>query len=817
MKHDHSKGLDKEAIIRSQGLADTVAFYGEGDPIPTSRDLSAKDDTSGFTAVVQLLIRSWPYILPQILGRWWVPGVGTETRMAELIGGRGYSFVYMPPLVTLLAVIPPYFGIVPNNLEYPFNLFYGLVAIAVLCTWPLPNLSGRVQLISLVVLLVSTILANMVTVVLIEGSTSSIYMGLITAACLVGWFVQLNISSNGLKYRVRIGTHLVYYYGLSLIMGMGFMLLGLMMAEIVNQSLLQNEALMPGLAALIGYPEMSSGVNDALTEAQRMELRWAPIKVEFALFLLLWPLEIALLYYIVWIFQRINHGLRLALVDRWHRLSLRHHADHRVGDSIWRIQTDSETVTYVLKVLGEFVTMTVTIVTALMLITILSPLLGLIVTFVMVPTMILARWAMPRFRTRSLVERMANADLTSRLQESFRSIKLSKAYQAGPRSQKQFEQDSMIAFNAEYRHARLGFRVGVIVDTYSELFIFAGVFLMALWVNRGEPTFATELIALAGLSFVVWNLSAFRWASERFEGAVGSLGEVIRMWGWAQDVAMGLKRVFDILDMEPEVSDREDATPFQGFKREIRFEDVAFAYSADRPVLDGIDLTAVPGTMTAIVGPTGAGKSTLMNLLLRLFDPDRGAIYIDGHDLREFTIDSLRKNIAITLQENVLFGMSIRENVRYAVPDAGDERINQALRIACLEESVAMLPEGLDTMLGDRGGRLSTGQRQRLSLARAIVRDAPILVLDEPTAALDADTEHRVLANLREWTRDPAAQSRTIFLITHRISTIRRADTIVYLDAGCVAERGDHETLMRIENGRYRAFVQAESGKSVDV
>ena len=280
---------------------------------------------------------------------------------------------------------------------------------------------------------------------------------------------------------------------------------------------------------------------------------------------------------------------------------------------------------------------------------------------------------------------------------------------------------------------------------------------------------------------------------------------------------MGLKRVFDILDMEPEVSDREDATPFQGFKREIRFEDVAFAYSADRPVLDGIDLTAVPGTMTAIVGPTGAGKSTLMNLLLRLFDPDRGAIYIDGHDLREFTIDSLRKNIAITLQENVLFGMSIRENVRYAVPDAGDERINQALRIACLEGSVAMLPEGLDTMLGDRGGRLSTGQRQRLSLARAIVRDAPILVLDEPTAALDAGTEHRVLANLREWTRDPAAQSRTIFLITHRISTIRRADTIVYLDAGCVAERGDHETLMRIENGRYRAFVQAESGKSVDV
>ncbi len=161
--------------------------------------------------------------------------------------------------------------------------------------------------------------------------------------------------------------------------------------------------------------------------------------------------------------------------------------------------------------------------------------------------------------------------------------------------------------------------------------------------------------------------------------------------------------------------------------------------------------------------------------------------------------------------------MTIRENIRYAVPDADDERVNEAIRVSCLDASIAALPEGLDTMLGDRGGRLSTGQRQRLSIARAIVRDTPILVLDEPTAALDADTEHRVLANLGEWVRDPAADSRTIFLITHRISTIRRADNIVYLEAGRVAESGDHETLMGIENGRYRAFVEAESGARVDV
>ena len=801
--------MDRETIARSQGLADTVPFYGEGEPIPAHRDLAAKDDESGFLAVVYLLVRSWPYIVPQILGRWWVPGSGTEDRMAELIGGRGYSFVFMPPLVTLLAVIGPYYGLVPTSLEFPFDVLYALVAVIVLCTWPLPHLSGRVQLVSLIVLLLSVVLANLVAVVLIEGWTHSIYVGLITIACLSGWFIQLGIGSDGVRYRVRIGTHLIYYYSLDLIKGMGYLLVGLLTVEIINQSVLQNEALMPGLSALIGYPEMSNEVADTLTQAQRMELRWAPIKVEFAIFLLLWPLDLALLYYVMWIFQRINHDLRLALVDRWHRLSLRHHADHRVGDSIWRIQSDSESVTDVLKVIGEVGVMIVNIVSTLALISILSPLLGLFAAFVVIPTLLVARWAMPRFRTRSLVQRMANADLTSRIQEAFRTIKLNKAYQAGTRSQRLFEDDSTITVNAEYRYTRLEVRVRVIKEVYSSVFIFLGVFSMALWANEGRSIFAPELIALASLTFVVWNLSAYEWTRERYTQTIESTGELMQIWGWAQHVAMGLKRVFDILDMEPEVTDRKDAITFGGFEREIRFDDLAFAYSTDRPILDGVNLTAVPGTITAIVGPTGAGKSTLMNLLLRLFDPDRGAITIDGHDLREFSVDSLRQNIAIALQENVLFGMSIRDNIRYAVPDVSEDEIAEALRISCLDESVASLPEGLDTMLGDRGGRLSTGQRQRLSIARAIVRNTPILVLDEPTAALDAETEHRVLKNLSEWA---ANDRRAIFLITHRISTIRRADNIVYLESGRVAENGNHEDLMQIEHGRYSAFVHAESG-----
>ena len=286
---------------------------------------------------------------------------------------------------------------------------------------------------------------------------------------------------------------------------------------------------------------------------------------------------------------------------------------------------------------------------------------------------------------------------------------------------------------------------------------------------------------------------------------------LLRNWLTAQDMAMGLRRVFDILDLEPDVTDRPNARPFTRFAREIRYEDVRFAYEPNRPVLDGVSFTAKPGTITAIIGPSGSGKSTLTALLLRLFDPDAGAIRIDGVDLRDYRVDSLRHNIAVALQENVLFAMSVRDNIRYAAPEADDARVREAVRVACMDDYVDGLPHGLDTMLSDRGGKLSTGQRQRLSIARAVVRDAPILSLDEPTAALDAQTEVRVMANLAAWARPAGADGRAIFLVTHRISTIRRADHILYLDAGRIVEQGRHEALLRIPNGRYRAFVEAES------
>ena len=341
-----------------------------------------------------------------------------------------------------------------------------------------------------------------------------------------------------------------------------------------------------------------------------------------------------------------------------------------------------------------------------------------------------------------------------------------------------------------------------------------GEYSIALWAFNQEETFAQQLIALAGLSFVLWNLAAYTWTRGELEGTGMSIRWSMFQWLTAQDIAMGLKRVFDILDMEPDVTDKPNAVKFENLESEISFQDVRFFYEPSRPVLDGVSYTAQGRSITAIVGPTGSGKSTLMGLLLRLYDPNGGSIRIDGVDLRDYEVASVRSNIAVALQENVLFGMSVLDNIRFVAPQATDAEIAEAIRIACMDDFVDDLPEGLNTVLGDRGGDISTGQRQRLSIARALVRDTSIVILDEPTAALDAATEHEVLSNLTQWSRggaDASGKNRAVFLITHRISTIRQVDNIIYLDEGRIMESGSHDELMAIENGRYRRFVEAES------
>ena len=775
-------------------------------PVPTERYQHLTHDTSGFLDVLKLLLRSWPYIRPQVLGRWWVPGKGVENRVADLVSGQGYQFGYAPFLVAAVAVLGPLLDWVPADFGWPMNLLYTPVLTLVVCMYLMAWHGGRAQVVGVVGTLVSGIGVALAATFFIDGWPSTLYGVAVIVSAITGWMVQFRTRAGRLECRVRAGAHLVYFYAINFLERGVNLALGVLLADLLNQNLLQAEPVAPALANLVGMPEWAQGPMEALTGDQRRELVWIYVALALGSHLVRLPLRIINPYYNMWIMQRINQDLRVALVERWHQLSLNYHSGHRTGDSIFRIYQDSAMVT---AVIGHVIGMTLAVGSyffCVALVTVMAPWLGFFAAIV-VPVALLWSWfAMPRMRTRTLIYRAATSDVTSTIQETFGAIRLIKAFGTAGRAQRRLEGDSVIAFNAAFRVRQLIAVVTIVMYTFATIFVAGGSSLMAWWANQEDPAWAVELIGLLGVSFVAWNLASFSWARDQLHESSGDVRKLLRDWMTAQDMAMGLRRVFDILDIEPDVQDAPDAVPFTAFQRQIRFANVGFAYEQERPVLDDVSFAAAPGNITAIIGPTGAGKSTLMALLLRLFDPSRGAITIDGRDLRAYQLRSLRANVAIALQENVLFALSVRENIRYVAPNASEEQVREAVRVAGMEDYVAGLPNGLDTMLSDRGGKLSSGQRQRLSIARAVVRDTPILVLDEPTAALDAATEHQVMRNLAEW-----GAGRAIFLITHRISTIRRADNILYLDRGRIVESGNHETLMRRDGGRYRAFVEAES------
>jgi subfamily B ATP-binding cassette protein MsbA len=282
------------------------------------------------------------------------------------------------------------------------------------------------------------------------------------------------------------------------------------------------------------------------------------------------------------------------------------------------------------------------------------------------------------------------------------------------------------------------------------------------------------------------------------------LRRIARVSRRASKVAVSVERIADVLAEQPSVADGLQEAP--RLRGEIRVEGVSFSYVRGLPVLRGIDLAVSPGETVALVGPTGAGKTTVLGLLPRLHDPDEGAVLVDGIDVRELTLRSLRDQIAVVPQDGMLFGGTIRDNLAYGRPDASEDELLAAARTALVDEFVQQLPDGYDTIIGERGVTLSGGQRQRLAIARALLKDAPIVLLDEPTTGLDASSEALVLTALERLLRD-----RSAVVIAHRLATVRRADAIVVLEAGEVVERGTHEELFD-RNGAYARLFEQQFG-----
>jgi ABC-type multidrug transport system fused ATPase/permease subunit len=481
--------------------------------------------------------------------------------------------------------------------------------------------------------------------------------------------------------------------------------------------------------------------------------------------------------------QRLVYDLSRDLFEKLQRLSLSFHTRHSVGDLLQRMSGDVfvvhmaisqvtlPVITSILSLAGMFVIMWR-----------LDPLLALVASSV-VPLLALAlaffRRPMDAATTRQF---QRQGTLMALVEQALSAIKVIQGFSREPYMQRKLEEQA-VGLGEAYRDSTRVSGVykeltGLITGVASAL-----VLCLGGWrVLAGTITMGDLLVFLGYLSSLYAPVIAL----------ASSVGSAVAV------VARG-RRVFEILESRDEVPERPGALCLARVRGDVVFERVSFGYAAPcdspaqtrRPVLREVSFRARPGQITAIVGATGAGKTTLVSLLSRFYDPWEGCLLVDGHDVRDVTLRSLRENISLVLQEPHLFRMSVADNIALGRPDASRAAIEEAARSAHAHEFIERLPEGYDTIISEKGSTLSGGERQRIAIARAIIKDAPILILDEPTSALDARTEAKIFEALTRLMRD-----RTTFIISHRLSTIRRADQILALEDGHVVERGTHESLL---------------------
>ena len=424
-----------------------------------------------------------------------------------------------------------------------------------------------------------------------------------------------------------------------------------------------------------------------------------------------------------------------------------------------------------------------------------EPLLSAVVLVIGPPLGYTVNYLMRRLRAVSREAVEINAHLIGAMQETVQGITIVKAFTMEDQLRQRLDTMITWAENRANKIARVSERTAPIAE------LLAGIAVSGAIAYAGIRTIEEGQLPGSIIAFITALMLAYDPARRLARVQVGLERSLVNA-----------RMIYEILDMEALQREDAGAVPLVVDKGEIRFERVRFSYGSELPVLDGVDLVAEAGKTTAIVGTSGAGKTTLVSLVQRFYEPSSGRILIDGQDISTVTKSSLRKAMAFVSQQPYLFEGSIRDNIRYGRADATDAEIEAAAKLAWAEEFIVTQPQGYDTPVGENGITLSGGQRQRLSIARAIVRNAPILLLDEATSALDNESESRVQAALNQ-----VMTGRTTIVIAHRLSTVIKADRIVVMEAGRIAEQGTHAELMAIERGLYRRFYELQAPRVLEL
>ncbi len=480
--------------------------------------------------------------------------------------------------------------------------------------------------------------------------------------------------------------------------------------------------------------------------------------------------------------------IRGILYDHFQKLSMSYYHDKQTGQLMSRVVNDTNTFeNLIAHAIPDLITNIITLVGVLIILVFINPLLALLVC-IPIPFIALLSIVLRKIRKYFKVGQTKIAELNAVLQDNFSGMKEIQVF-----NKQEYELEKVSEKSEEYSSALIKalFYSGILNPAVNFISSIGTVIVLI----------AGPLLAIkTGLS--ISEVVAFLLYLNLFYTPISTLTRVVEDM---QQALAGAERVFEVLDTDPDIKDKPQAKKVGKLTGSIEFQNVSFSYKGDIPVLDNISFKVKQGQMIALVGPTGVGKTTVSALIARFYDPDSGKILMDGIDIKDITLESLRNQLSIVLQDVFLFNGTIAENIAYGCHNSTQEQIEEAAETAYIHEYIMSLPEKYETVIGERGVRLSGGQKQRISIARSVLRNSPVLILDEATSAVDTETETEIQKAINK-----IAGTRTLIVIAHRLSTVKRADKIIVLENGKIAEEGQHDELLEL-NGVYANLCNIQS------